>query len=132
MLKKLISIVGTRNDRILRRYRRTVAEVNAFEAELEPISDEALRGKTQEFRDRFANGETLDDLLPEAFAVVREAGKRVLEMRHFYFFLLVGMAFGGRALNTNLNKLDKRWVFLFLTSHIIKSFLARIVRLTWA
>ena len=80
MAKFLTSIFGSRNDRLLKQYRKTVARINALEPEFEKLSDEALRGKTQEFKDRLAQGQTLDDLLPEAFAVVREASKRVLKM----------------------------------------------------
>ena len=69
----LTKIFGSRNDRLLKQYRKTVAQINAMEPALESLSDEALRAKTQEFRDRLAAGETLDDLLPEAFATVREA-----------------------------------------------------------
>src|SRR5205823_4229819 len=74
----------------LKRLRPIVGQVNAFEASIQPLSDEALRAKTAEFRQRFAQGETLDDLLPEAFAVVREAGRRVLNMRHFGVQLIGG------------------------------------------
>jgi preprotein translocase subunit SecA len=87
----LTKIVGTQNDRELKRLRPRVAEVNAFEAAIKALSDEQLKGKTAEFRARFANGETLDDLLPEAFAVVREAGRRVLQMRHYDVQLIGGM-----------------------------------------
>ncbi len=92
MLPKILtSIFGSRNDRLLKQYRGTVAKVNAFERTLEALDDEALRGKTQAFRDRLSQGETLDALLPEAFAVVREAGKRTLKMRHFDVQLIGGM-----------------------------------------
>src|SRR5437773_6281019 len=83
-------VVGTQNDRELKRLRPIVAEVNAFEPAITALSDDRLRGKTAELRQRFANGETLDDLLPEAFAVVREAGRRVLNMRHFDVQLIGG------------------------------------------
>jgi preprotein translocase subunit SecA len=66
-------IFGSRNERLLRKYRPVVARINALEAELSALSDEALTGKTAEFRQRLDNGQTLDDLLPEAFAVVRVA-----------------------------------------------------------
>lgn len=92
MLNKLIKFVGTRNDRILRRYRRTVAQINALEATYEALSDEALRAKTPELKEKFSAGTSLDDLLPDAFAIVREAGKRALEMRHFDVQLIGGMA----------------------------------------
>ena len=88
----LTKIFGSRNDRLLKTYRGTVNRVNAMEATLEKLTDEALKAKTQEFRDRAAKGETLDDLLPEAFAVVREGSKRVMKMRHFDVQLLGGMS----------------------------------------
>ena len=84
-------LIGSRNDRLLKQYRKTVRRINAMEADYEKLSEEALRGKTQEFRDRLAKGETLDDLLPEAFAVVREGSKRVMKMRHFDVQLIGGM-----------------------------------------
>src|SRR6187402_1851023 len=87
----LTKIVGTQNDRELKRLRPRVAEINAFEPAIKVLSDEQLRGKTIEFRTRLANGETLDDLLPEAFAVVREAGRRVLQMRHYDVQMIGGM-----------------------------------------
>jgi preprotein translocase subunit SecA len=86
----LAKVVGTQNDRELKRLRPIVTEVNALEPSIQALSDAQLRGKTAEFRQRIANGETLDDLLPEAFAVVREAGRRVLNMRHFDVQLIGG------------------------------------------
>ena len=91
MLKVLTKIFGSRNDRLLKQYSRNVARINALEAEIAKLSDGALRGKTAEFRKRLADGAALDDLLPEAFAVVREAGKRTLRMRHFDVQLVGGM-----------------------------------------
>src|SRR5471030_3226618 len=88
----LAKVVGTQNDRELKRLRPIVAEVNSLEPAIQALSDADLRGKTAEFRQRFAGGETLDDLLPEAFAVVREAGRRVLSMRHFDVQLVGGIA----------------------------------------
>lgn len=88
----LTKLFGSRNDRLLKQYRKTVARINAMEPEYEKLSDEALRAKTQEFKDRIARGESLDDLLPEAFAVVREGSKRVMKMRHFDVQLLGAMA----------------------------------------
>src|SRR5665811_310861 len=88
----LTKIFGSRNDRQLKQYRKSVVRINAMETELEKLSDDALRGKTQEFKDRIAKGETLDALLPEAFAVVREGSKRVMKMRHFDVQLLGGMS----------------------------------------
>src|SRR4249920_1046317 len=87
----LAKVIGTQNERDLKRLRPYVAAINAREAEIERLSDEQLRGKTAEFRARLANGETLDDVLPEAFAVVREAGRRVLQMRHYDVQLIGGM-----------------------------------------
>jgi len=88
----LTKIFGSRNDRLLKQYRKTVDRINALEPSLEGLSDEALRAKTQEFQTRLANGEALDALLPEAFAVVREGSKRVMKMRHFDVQLLGGIA----------------------------------------
>ncbi|MDZ5455559.1 preprotein translocase subunit SecA [Azohydromonas lata] len=92
MLPKLLTqIFGSRNDRLLKQYRRVVEQINALEPQFEKLDDAALQGKTNEFRQRLAQGETLDALLPEAFATVREAGKRVLKMRHFDVQLIGGM-----------------------------------------
>jgi preprotein translocase subunit SecA len=88
LLKK---IFGSRNDRLIKQYTQVVRKINALEAGVSALSDEALRGKTAEFKARVASGETLDALLPEAFAVVREAGKRALGMRHFDVQLIGGM-----------------------------------------
>ena len=88
----LTKIFGSRNDRLLKQYRKTVERINALEPSLESLSDDELRGKTESFRQRLAQGATLDDLLPEAFAVVREGSKRVMRMRHFDVQLMGGMA----------------------------------------
>ncbi len=88
LLKK---IFGSRNDRLIKQYTQTVRRINALEPSLEGLSDEALRAKTDEFRLRHAQGESLDDLLPEAFAVVREGSKRELGMRHFDTQMIGGM-----------------------------------------
>jgi preprotein translocase subunit SecA len=88
----LTKIFGSRNDRLLKQFRRTVERINALEPRFEQLDDEALRAKTQEFKDRVAKGEALDDLLPEAFAVVREGSKRVMKMRHFDVQLMGGIA----------------------------------------
>ena len=88
LLKK---VFGSRNDRLIKQYSQTVKRINAFEPQIQALSDEQLRAKTDEFRQRHANGESLDDLLPEAFAIVREAGKRELGMRHFDVQLIGGM-----------------------------------------
>jgi preprotein translocase subunit SecA len=79
----LTKIFGSRNDRLLKTFRKTVEHINTLERGLEALSDDALKAKTQEFKDRVAKGEALDDLLPEAFAVVREGSKRIMKMRHF-------------------------------------------------
>ena len=81
---------GSRNDRLIKRLFKVVDQINAFEASIKELSDEALRAKTTEFRERLAQGSKLDDLLPEAFAVVREAGVRALGMRHFDVQLIGG------------------------------------------
>src|SRR5262245_20342820 len=86
----LAKVIGTQNERDLKRLRPIVGEVNGFEDAFKSLSDDQLRARTVEFRDRLTKGETLDDLLPEAFAVVREAGRRVLNMRHFDVQLIGG------------------------------------------
>src|SRR6202045_1489592 len=86
----LAKVIGTQNERDLKRLRPLVDEVNILEPALRQLSDERLRAKTPELRERLARGETFDDLLPEAFAVVREAGRRVLNMRHFDVQLIGG------------------------------------------
>ena len=91
-LNLLTFIFGSRNERLLKTYRKTVAQINALEVGLEKLDDAALRAKTDEFRARIAQGEAVDSLLPEAFAVVREASKRVMKMRHFDVQLVGGMA----------------------------------------
>lgn len=92
MLPKLLTqIFGSRNDRLLKQYRVAVQQISGLEEQVAALSDEQLQAKTPEFRQRLAQGHTLDDLLPEAFAVVREAGKRVLKMRHFDVQLIGGM-----------------------------------------
>jgi preprotein translocase subunit SecA len=88
----LTKIFGSRNDRLLKQYRSVVLRVNALETQLESLTDDGLRDKTQEFRDRIAKGESLDAVLPEAFAVVREGSKRVMKMRHFDVQLLGGIS----------------------------------------
>ncbi len=88
----LTKIFGSRNDRLLKQYRKTVSRINAMEPEYEKLSDEQLKAKTQEFKERVAKGTSLDDILPEAFAVVREGSKRIMKMRHFDVQMLGGMA----------------------------------------
>ena len=93
MLPKLLtSIFGSRNDRLLKQYRRVVEQINLLEPQFEALDDAALRAKTDEFRQRIAQGATLDDLMADAFAAVREAGKRSLKMRHFDVQYIGGMA----------------------------------------
>jgi preprotein translocase subunit SecA len=87
----LTQIFGSRNQRLLKQYQKTVREINALEPSMEKLSDEQLQAKTPELKARIANGETLDAILPEAFAVCREASKRVLKMRHFDVQLVGGM-----------------------------------------
>ncbi|MDP2449187.1 preprotein translocase subunit SecA [Polaromonas sp.] len=88
----LTKIFGSRNDRLLKTYRKSIEQINALEAPLEALDDEQLRAKTREFINRLAKGETLDEILPEAFAVVREGSKRVMKMRHFDVQMLGGMS----------------------------------------
>ena len=88
LLKK---IFGSRNERLIKQYSQTVVRINALESATSQLSDDALKAKTEEFRSRHAQGESLDALLPEAFAVVREAGRRVLGMRHFDMQMIGGM-----------------------------------------
>ena len=88
LFKKLF---GSRNERLVKQYAQKVQAINALEGEMQALSDEALRAKTAEFKQRYQDGETLDKLLPEAFAVVREGGRRALEMRHFDVQMIGGM-----------------------------------------
>jgi preprotein translocase subunit SecA len=88
----LTKIFGSRNDRLLKTYRRTVDKINASETSFEQLSDEELRAKTESFKQRVAGGESLDSILHEAFAVVREGSKRVMKMRHFDVQMLGGMS----------------------------------------
>ncbi len=88
----LTQIFGSRNDRQLKLYRKVIAKINALEPSLESLSDEQLKNKTQEFKGRVSNGEALDTLLPEAFAVVREGSKRIMKLRHFDVQMLGGMS----------------------------------------
>ncbi len=88
----LTQIFGSRNDRLLKQFRKSLERINGLEASYESLSDEALRHKTIEFKQRFSDGETLEALLPEAFAVVREGSKRVMKMRHFDVQMMGGIA----------------------------------------
>jgi preprotein translocase subunit SecA len=89
LLKKLI---GSRNDRLLKQYRQQVAKINALEPEISKLDDAQLAAKTDEFRQQYKDGKSLDALLPQAFAVVREASKRVFGMRHFDVQMLGAIA----------------------------------------
>ena len=88
-------IFGSRNDRLVKTLLKSVAQINALEPQIARLSDQALAAKTAEFRARLAPGSDLNSLLPEAFAVVREAGKRVLRMRHFDVQMVGGMVLHG-------------------------------------
>ncbi len=92
MLSKMLKkVFGSRNERLLRQYRKQVQRINALEPELQALSDEQLKAKTAEFKQRLSSGETLDDILAEAFAVVREVSQRTLGMRHFDVQMIGGM-----------------------------------------
>ena len=84
-------VFGSRNDRLIRQLRKVANKVNELESEFEQLSDDALRAKTLEFKQRLEKDTKLENLIPEAFATVREASKRVLEMRHFDVQLIGGM-----------------------------------------
>ena len=92
MLSKLFKkIFGSRNERLVKQYFQRVAVINGLEEGMKALSDEQLRAKTDEFKHRHQEGESLDNLLPEAFAVVREGSRRILQMRHFDVQLIGGM-----------------------------------------
>ena len=92
MVSLLKKIIGSRNDRLLKQYRKQVAQINALEPSMQALSDDALQAKTDEFRQRLADGKSVNSLLPEAFAVVREASRRVFGMRHFDVQMLGAIA----------------------------------------
>ena len=98
LVKLLTKVFGSRNDRTLRRMRKVVEQINLMEPDMEKLSDDELKAKTNEFRARLEKGESLDSLIPEAFAVVREASKRVFGMRHFDVQLLGGMVLNDRCI----------------------------------
>ncbi|BEM75978.1 protein translocase subunit SecA [Serratia marcescens] len=98
LVKLLTKVFGSRNDRTLRRMRKVVEQINRMEPDMEKLSDDELKAKTNEFRARLEKGESLDSLIPEAFAVVREASKRVFGMRHFDVQLLGGMVLNDRCI----------------------------------
>ena len=89
--KVVAKVIGSRNDRLVKKYAHLVSEINTFEAKLQTLTDEELGAKTQDFRNRLTQGASLDDILPEAFAVVREASQRVLGIRHYDVQLIGGM-----------------------------------------
>ena len=92
MVAKLLrKVIGSRNDRQVKKYRKIVNQINSIEPTFEALSDEALGAKTVEFRERIDKGESIDQLLPEAFAAVREAGRRALGMRHFDVQMIGGI-----------------------------------------
>lgn len=91
MLSLVQKIIGSRNERFIKKVSRIVQKINSLEPEFEKLSDEQLKAKTFEYRERLANGEILDNLLPEAFATVREAGKRTKNMRHYDVQLIGGI-----------------------------------------
>src|SRR5437773_8722564 len=88
----LTKIIGTKNERELKAIRPTIQRISSLEPSILPLTDGQLQARTAEFRGRLAKGETLDELLPEAFSVVRETGRRVLNMRHFDVQLIGGLA----------------------------------------
>ncbi|HFF8938542.1 preprotein translocase subunit SecA [Serratia ureilytica] len=98
LVKLLTKVFGSRNDRTLRRMRKVVEQINRMEPDMEKLSDDELKSKTNEFRARLEKGESLESLIPEAFAVVREASKRVFGMRHFDVQLLGGMVLNDRCI----------------------------------
>ena len=109
-MKLLEKIFGSYSDRELKRIMPIVDNIEAFEPKIQALSDEQLKAKTPEFKKRLKEGETLDDILPEAFAVVREASKRVLGMRHFRVQLIGGVVLHqGRIAEMKLVK-EKHWL----------------------
>ncbi|MGY2948602.1 preprotein translocase subunit SecA [Ewingella americana] len=98
LIKLLTKVFGSRNDRTLRRMRKVVDLINRMEPEIQKLTDDQLKAKTDEFRARLAKGEVLENLIPEAFAVVRESSKRVFGMRHFDVQLLGGMVLNERCI----------------------------------
>ena len=105
----LKSIFGSRNDRLLKEYKVTVLSINKLEADIARLSDDELRQKTGSFKQRYAQGESLDALLPEAFAVVREASIRTLGMRHFDVQIIGGMVLHYGKIAPKTHSYYKRW-----------------------
>jgi preprotein translocase subunit SecA len=98
MFNKLVKkIFGSRNDRVVKRMLKSVEQINVLEPELQSLDDDGLRAKTAEFRQRLEAGESAEALLPEAFAVAREAGRRALNMRHFDVQMIGGMVLNDKA-----------------------------------
>ena len=92
VFKFFTKVFGSNNDRLIKKLQPTLDKINALEPQMQSLTDEQLPGKTLEFKDRFEKGETLDEILPEAFALVREASVRILGMRHFDVQLIGGVA----------------------------------------
>ena len=110
MLSKLFrKVFGSRNDRIVKSLRQKATLINALEADLQALSDEQLANKTEEFKKRFQDGETLDQLLVEAFAVCREASSRVLGMRHYDVQLIGGMILNNNQITEMRTGEGKTW-----------------------
>ena len=104
------AVFGSANDRSLKGYQRRVPQINALEPAMQALPDAELAGKTAEFRARLAEGATLDELLPEAFAVVREAARRVLRLRHFDVQLIGGMVLhDGKIAGDEDGRGQRRW-----------------------
>ncbi len=104
-------LFGSRNDREIKRLLPIVGQINSFESKIAPLSNDQLAGKTAQFRERLSRGEKLDSILPEAFAVVREAGKRILNMRHFDVQMIGGMVLNMGRFAENANGKKKKLSF---------------------
>lgn len=102
-------IFGSANDRYVKSLQKTVAKINALEPEISALSDEELKNKTPALKQRLADGETLDDILPEAFAVVREASKRTIGLRHFDVQLIGGIVLHADKSPKCAPAKEKRW-----------------------
>lgn len=110
MLGKLArTVFGSANDRFVKRQFKIVQQINALEPEIEKLNNDELKGKTDEFRRRLKEGETLDDILPEAFAVVREAAKRTLGQRHYDVQLIGGIVLHKGMIAEMKTGEGKRW-----------------------
>lgn len=135
MITKLLTkVIGSRNDRTLRRLRKIVKEINNYEPAFEALSDEELKAKTVEFRQRIEQGENLDQLLPEAFATVREASKRVFGMRHFDVQLIGGMVLHGgqiAEMRTGEGKTLTATLAAYLNAYLAKAYTLLRSTTTW-